>query len=98
MFNEFKRLDVNTEKLLNWRCFSNDLKHKVTNARKRDFFDTKAQRHEVFYKTKMLINGKCFQPFELIELIERIEPLKPNKPHKPLQPLPTSTCYPILLF
>ena len=50
-----------------------------TNARKRDFFDTKARRRKdtktrsYFYKTKMLINGKCFQPFERIERIEPLE-------------------------
>jgi len=48
---------------------------------------TKAQRHKVFYKTKMLINGKCFQPFEHIEPVERIEPLKHHKPLKPPKPL-----------
>jgi hypothetical protein len=34
---------------------------------------TKAQRHKVFCNTKLLINGKCFQPFELIEHIEPFE-------------------------
>jgi hypothetical protein len=59
-------------------------------------FDTKAQRRKgakFFLKTKMLMNGKCFQPlepFERIELIEpfiRVEyfqPLQPQKPPKPL--------------
>ena len=32
--------------------------------------DTKAQS---FFKTKLLINGICFQPFERIELIEPFE-------------------------
>ncbi len=38
------------------------------------FFDTKSRRlkdTKFFYKTKKLLDGKCFQPFELIEHIER---------------------------
>ena len=35
--------------------------------------DAKARRHKVFYKTKLLINGICFQPFERIERIEPLE-------------------------
>jgi hypothetical protein len=49
---------------------------------------------KVFYKTKSLINGKYFQPFEPIELIEPFEPVfqngkhfQPHKPHKRLKPL-----------
>ena len=44
---------------------------------------TKARRHEersYFYKTKMLITGIYFQPFERIEPFELIEPLKHHKP------------------
>jgi hypothetical protein len=40
------------------------------------FFLTKSQRHKgtkFFCKTKMLIIGKCFQPFERIEPIEPFE-------------------------
>jgi hypothetical protein len=29
--------------------------------------------------TRLLLNGKCFQPFEIIELFESIGPLKPLK-------------------
>ena len=40
------------------------------------YFTIKAQRREdtkIFSKRKLLINGKCFQPFEHIERIEPFE-------------------------
>jgi hypothetical protein len=51
---------------------------------------TKAQRHEIFCKTNMLIIGKCFQPFELIELIEPLEHYNPIKPAKRIKLLLSS--------
>ena len=58
--------------------------------------DAKARR---FFKTKLLINGKCFQPFELIEPIEpfewveNLQPLQPLKHHKPLKLLKPRLLY-----
>jgi len=54
---------------------------------------SKTRRHEdtkFFYKTKLLIFGKYFQPFELIE---HIEPFEQIQPHKPL-PLPPNRKHP----
>ena len=60
-------------------------------------FETRRRKDtKFFFKTKLLIIGKYFQPFERIELIEpfeqiqplkpleRVENIQPLQPHKPL--------------
>ena len=58
--------------------------------RRREVLKHEHKDTNFFYKTKLLIIGKYFHPFEHIEPFEQIQPQKPHKPHKPLKPTSSS--------